>query len=124
MLDDIFNDNPHLLGVMTINGEHSVHFHIEDDYIIPKQDLRDDIIIQGPTKHNNFNYVIISSKVSSPDYLLNVVRDIITFNKNKKAKESLFEETLKSLQKIFNDSSVEELKDLVTTLNSKTEINE
>lgn len=122
MIDDLFKNNANLLGVMKINGESFVHFHIENDYIIPTQSLPAEVTVQGPTKHNNLNYVILSSKTIDVDEILVIVNTILTFNRDKKAKEQLFEETLKSLQRIFNDSSVEELKTLVTELNKKNEI--
>lgn len=124
MINEIFDNNPNLLGIMDINNEHFVHFHIEDDYVIPAQDLPKDVSVKGPTKHNNLNYVIISSKTVSLDDLISIVENILLFNREKKTKEALFEETLKSLQKIFNSSSVDELKSLVTTLNTKTEVDE
>lgn len=124
MMDDFFKNNPNLLGIMNINGEHFVHFHIEEGYLIPMQTLPDGVAVKGPTKHNGFNYVILSSTTTGFDELVDIVNAIINFNRDKQAKEHLFEETLKSLQKIFNDSSVEELKTLVTTLNTKTETND
>lgn len=124
MIRQLFEESPYILGVMKINQDSFVHFHLDGGYVIPKSMIPSTVEVKGPTPRNEFNYVILSSATEDVDSLIKMVNDVIQFNKEKKAKETLFEETIKSLERIFNESSVDDLITLVSTLSKKEESDE
>lgn len=111
LLLDIF---PHLISIRKLQNYLSIDIEFPNTWKIPKRYVDEKTIVEQPATKENvrcFSFAVEFNE-ESMEKLFNNIIGIVKYNKEREEKENLFEQKIKELKSLFDQSKLNDLKNL------------
>jgi hypothetical protein len=111
LLLDIF---PHLISIRKLQSYLTIDIEFPNTWKIPKKYVDEKTIVEQPQTKEGFRCFSFAVEFheESMEKLFNNIIGIIKYNKEREEKEHLFEQKIKELKSLFDQSKLNDLKNL------------
>lgn len=124
MIQDVFKElDPYLKGLKIVENYNVVEVLFKKTWKY-RDFLPEDIEFSQTQEHANKNYHhgALYSENQNFDGILNIIREIVKINLEEEEKQKLLVSKVEELKKMFQDTSLDDLKDLSFSYNKKFNI--
>lgn len=111
LLLDIF---PHLISIRKLQTYLTIDVEFPNTWKIPKKYVDEKTIVEQPSSKENFRCFSFAVEFheESMEKLFNNIIGIVKYNREREEKENLFEQKIKELKSLFDQSRLNDLKNL------------
>jgi hypothetical protein len=116
-LNEIF---PHLISIRKLETYVSIDVELPTTWKLPKKYVDEKMVVEQKSTKTEFRCFSFATSFDEEtlDKLLNNLKNIIKYNKEREEKERLFEEKVKELKSFFDKSNLTDLKSLEFQVNN------
>jgi len=116
-LNEIF---PHLISIRKLETYVSIDVELPTTWKLPKKYVDEKMVVEQKSAKTEFRCFSFATSFDEEtlDKLLNNLKNIIKYNKEREEKERLFEEKVKELKSFFDKSNLTDLKSLEFQVNN------
>jgi hypothetical protein len=116
-LSEIF---PHLISIRKLETYVSIDVELPTTWKLPKKYVDEKMVVEQKSAKPEFRCFSFATSFDEEtlDKLLNNLKNIIKYNKEREEKERLFEEKVKELKSFFDKSNLTDLKSLEFQVNN------
>ena len=116
-LNEIF---PHLISIRKLETYVSIDVELPTTWKLPKKYVDEKMVVEQKSAKTEFRCFSFATSFDEEtlDKLLNNLKNIIKYNKEREEKEKLFEEKVKELKSFFDKSNLTDLKSLEFQINN------
>jgi hypothetical protein len=116
-LNEIF---PHLISIRKLETYVSIDVELPTTWKLPKKYVDEKMVVEQKSAKTEFRCFSFATSFDEEtlDKLLNNLKNIIKYNKEREEKERLFEEKVKELKSFFDKSNLTDLKSLEFQINN------
>jgi hypothetical protein len=116
-LNEIF---PYLISIRKLETYVSIDVELPTTWKLPKKYVDEKMVVEQKSTKTEFRCFSFATSFDEEtlDKLLNNLKNIIKYNKEREEKEKLFEEKVKELKSFFDKSNLTDLKSLEFQVNN------
>lgn len=121
LLLDIF---PHLISIRKLQNYLSIDIEFPKTWKIPKKYVDEKTVLEQPSSKDDFrcfSFAVEFSEESLEKLFSNII-GIIKYNREREEKENLFEQKIKELKSLFDQTKLNDLKNLEFNIKNEFEL--
>jgi hypothetical protein len=121
LLLDIF---PHLISIRKLQNYLSIDIEFPKTWKIPKKYVDEKTVLEQPSSKDDFRCFSFAVEFSeeSLEKLFNNINGIVKYNREREEKENLFEQKIKELKSLFDQTKLNDLKNLEFNIKNDFEL--
>jgi hypothetical protein len=121
LLLDIF---PHLISIRKLQNYLSIDIEFPKTWKIPKKYVDEKTVLEQPSAKDDFRCFSFAVEFSeeSLEKLFNNINGIVKYNREREEKENLFEQKIKELKSLFDQTKLNDLKNLEFNIKNDFEL--